>query len=619
MIPQETIQDVLARADIVEVIADFIKLKKRGVNWIGLCPFHDEKTPSFTVSPAKGIYKCFGCGKSGGVATFIMEHEKVNFPDAIRWLAKRSNITIEETYSAQEQQAHEVSDSLYAVNNFAQAFFSAQLDPLSEAYAYLTGRGVKSETIARFQLGYNAGDAFAAAAMQAQYSPEVLTKAGLVKVRETDVRDTYRHRIIFPQHTTFGRICGFAARTMQQNAHEPKYINTPENEIYSKGKQLYGLYFARQHIVKKDECLLVEGQMDVISFHQAGIINTVASGGTALTEDQLRIIRKYAVTLTIIYDNDDAGITAAMRGLDRALIMGLEVNLVLLPAGEDPDSYVKKHGAEATLAYLQANKKNFVIFQTELLMAGSPSAKQKTEAVDQIALTISRLRDARDFIRRADFIRECSQRLGIDEAGLQKLVEQHLSGWIEPEHPPVYRSHSEETAVIVYDREFETEGRLLKFLLDHGHETYEEGWTMTDYIVDELSGYFAFTHPACRDLWRDWMEKYEQGERDFRNFVFWRGGEIVEALTRFPTAEDFMHSISEVTQNMIISQMNPVAQAEAAADYFKIKKIRQMIEINREELLHPGADEHRVLKIHTELKREQSRLAKKFGIIIYKL
>ncbi|MDE3250466.1 MAG: DNA primase, partial [Bacteroidota bacterium] len=354
MISQHSIQQILSRIDIIDVIGGFIKLKKRGTNYLGLCPFHNEKTPSFTVSPAKEIYKCFGCGRSGNTVGFLMEHEKYSYAEALRWLAAKYNVAIEETESSPEQKAkQQLADSLYIINTFAQKFFEDQLFNTDEgrdvALSYLQHRGFREDTIRHFQLGYSPENryAFTKKALEGQFNPDNLLKTGLVNNRNEELQDNYRGRIIFPVHNNSGKIIGFGARVIKNNDRAPKYINTPENELYLKSKILYGTYFARMAIDKNDECLLVEGYTDVISLHQAGIENVVASGGTSLTPDQLRLIKKYTNNLTIIYDGDSAGIKAAMRGLDLALEEGLNVQLVLIPDKEDPDSYVNKIGPAA--------------------------------------------------------------------------------------------------------------------------------------------------------------------------------------------------------------------------------------------------------------------------------
>src|SRR6476660_9663441 len=417
MISQNTIQEILSRLDIVDVIGGFVKLKKRGANYLGLCPFHNEKTPSFTVSPSKEIYKCFGCGRSGNSISFIMEHEKYSYVEALKWLANKYGIEIEETFTTDEQrQQVQTADSLYIINSFAQQFFSSQLFESEEGQdiglSYLKERGFREEVIKKFQLGYSPmrRDAFAKEAIAKQYNAELLIKTGLVVNRNEQLQDNYRGRVIFPVHNHSGKVLGFGARILKSNDKAPKYINTPENEIYVKSKILYGSYFARQAIDKSDECLLVEGYTDVLSLHQSGIENVVASGGTSLTPDQLRLIKKYTNNLTIIYDGDSAGIKAALRGLDLALEESLNVKLVLIPDNEDPDSYVNKLGTAAFINFINSNKKDFILFQLGISLkdAGTDVTK-KNEAVNTIAETISKIDRTEDFIRQQEYIRQSAQ------------------------------------------------------------------------------------------------------------------------------------------------------------------------------------------------------------------
>src|ERR1700722_5984192 len=434
MISPQTIQQILSRIDIIEIIGGFVKLKKRGVNYLGLCPFHNEKTPSFTVSPVKEIYKCFGCGRSGNTISFLMEHEKYSYAEALRWLAARYNVEIEEKELSPElRQQQEVADSLYIINGFAQKFFSEILTGSEEGQdvglSYLKERGFNEDIIRKFQLGYSPDqrEVFARAAVAAQYNPELLVKTGLVVQRDDKLVDNYRGRIIFPVHNQTGKIIGFGARIIRTNDRAPKYINTPENEIYVKSKILYGSWLARQAIDKQDECLLVEGYTDVVSLHQAGIENVVASGGTSLTIDQLRLIKKYTNHLTIIYDGDGAGVKAALRGLDMALEESLDVRLVLIPDKEDPDSYVRKLGAADFRDFIAGNKKDFILFQLEVALkdAGTDSNK-KAAVANQGAETIARINKAEDFTRQQDYIRQSAEMLRIEETGLHSLVNKYI-------------------------------------------------------------------------------------------------------------------------------------------------------------------------------------------------
>ncbi|HSZ85749.1 MAG TPA: DNA primase, partial [Puia sp.] len=495
LISQQTIQQILSKIDIINIVGEFVKLKKRGANYLGLCPFHNEKTPSFTVSPSKEIYKCFGCGRSGNTISFIMEHEKYSYVEALRWLANKYNIEIEETETSPEfKQQQQVAESLFIINNFAQQYFSNVLFNEEEgqdiAMMYLKERNFREEIIKKFQLGYclERRDAFATAALAAQYNAEYLQKSGLVVMRDEKLLDNYRGRIIFPVHNQTGKIMGFGARIIKNNDRAPKYINTPENEIYVKSRILYGLYFARKAIDANDECLLVEGYTDVISLHQAGVENVVASGGTSLTQDQLRLVKKYTNNLTIIYDGDSAGVKAALRGLDMAVEEGLNVKLVLIPDKEDPDSYVQKIGATGFKDFIVENKKDFILFQLEVSVkdAGNDSTK-KAAVVNQVAETISKINKIEDFTRQQDYIRQCAELLKIDEQGLHVLVNKFIRDKVQRDESkkPAKETKSEdivlntgtdfsdETFSVLFQEELQ-ERALVRILLIYGAKKFDE-------------------------------------------------------------------------------------------------------------------------------------------------
>src|SRR5215471_16325450 len=509
MISQNTIQQILGRLDIIDIIGGFVKLKRRGANYLGLCPFHNEKTPSFTVSPTKEIYKCFGCGRSGNSISFLMEHEKYSYVEALKWLANKYGVEIEETFATDEQrQQIQTADSLYIINTFAQQFFTRQLFETDEGQdvglSYLKERGFREEIIRKFQLGYSPEqrDAFAKEAIAKQYSPELLLKTGLVVNRNDQLVDNYRGRVIFPVHSQSGKVLGFGARILKTNDKAPKYINTPENEIYVKSKILYGSYFARQAIDKADECLLVEGYTDVISLHQAGIENAVASGGTSLTTDQLRLIKKYSNNLTIIYDGDAAGVKAALRGLDMALEEGLNVKLVLIPDNEDPDSYVNKVGPTAFKEFIQKNKRDFILFQLDVALkdAGKDSRK-KSEVVNQIAETISKINKAEDFTKQQDYIKQCSEILKIDEGGLHALVNKFIRDRIVTqeralpfEEAKIHEENAKKAQETDYDdetfdllfRDELQERELARILLEYGTRYWDDQQLIAEHVLSEM-------------------------------------------------------------------------------------------------------------------------------------
>lgn len=507
MISQQTIQEILGRIDIIDVVGEFVKLKKRGANYLGLCPFHNEKTPSFTVSPSKEIYKCFGCGKSGNTISFVMEHEKYSYVEALKWLANRYGIDVEETFVNQEQrELFQIADSLFIVNGFAEKFFINQLFNTDEGrnigLSYFKERGFREGIIEKFKLGYSpeGRTVFTDEALKNQFNKDLLIKSGLIAERNGNLVDNYRGRIIFPIHNNSGKVIGFGARILKANEKAPKYINTPENEIYVKSKILYGSYFARTAIDKANECLLVEGYTDVVSLHQAGIENVVASGGTSLTVDQLRLIKKYTNNLTIIYDGDGAGIKAALRGLDLALEEGLNVKLVLIPDGEDPDSYVNKVGAAAFTDFVQTNKKDFILFQLELSLkdVGTDPVK-KSELVNKIAESISRVNKTEDFTKQQDYIKQSSSILNIDEAGLHALVNKYIRDRITVQQKKATATVPDKVAVakadesnfddasfdILYKDQLQ-ERELARILLEYGNRHWDEKTLVADFVFNEV-------------------------------------------------------------------------------------------------------------------------------------
>jgi DNA primase len=405
---------------IEEVVGDFISLKKRGVNLLGLCPFHNEKTPSFNVSPVRGIFKCFGCGKGGNAVNFIMEHEHYSYPEALRHLARKYNIEIaEEERSPEFDQEQMERESLLAVTDYARKFFIKQLHETDEGrsvgLSYFSERGFTDEMIERFHLGYSPEGwrAFTDDALAAGYLLEKLEKTGLTVQSNDKIFDRFRGRVIFPIHNVAGKVIGFGGRILKSDAKAAKYLNSPESDIYHKSKVLYGLFQSRKAIAEKDVCYLVEGYTDVISMHQSGITNVVASSGTALTQDQIRLISRYTKNITILYDGDPAGIKASLRGIDLILEEGMNVRVVLFPDGDDPDSFAKKHTTEEIGAYIRANANDFIRFKTSLLLkeVGSDPIG-RAGLIRDIVETIALIPDA---IMRSTYVRECSNLMEIGE------------------------------------------------------------------------------------------------------------------------------------------------------------------------------------------------------------
>lgn len=423
MIDQATIDRILDAAQITDVVSDFVTLRKRGVNYVGLCPFHNDKTPSFYVSPAKGLCKCFACGKGGNAVHFIMEHEQMSYPEALKYLAKKYGIEIKEReLSSEEKMVQSERESLFIVNNFARDYFQNILrnhtDGRSIGMAYFRSRGFRDDIIEKFQLGYctESHDAMAKEALQKGYKKEYLIKTGLCY--ETDdhrLRDRFWGRVIFPVHTLSGKVVAFGGRVLASATKgvKVKYVNSPESEIYHKSNELYGIYFAKQAIVKQDRCFLVEGYTDVISMHQSGIENVVASSGTALTPGQIRMIHRFTNNMTVLYDGDAAGIKASIRGIDMLLEEGMNIKVCLLPDGDDPDSFARKHNATEFQEFIQAHETDFIRFKTNLLLedAGKDPIK-RAELIGNLVQSISVIPEA---IVRDVYIKECAQLLHVED------------------------------------------------------------------------------------------------------------------------------------------------------------------------------------------------------------
>src|SRR4051812_4038323 len=424
MITKPTIDRITEAIDIVEVIGEFVQLKKRGANYVGLSPFANERTPSFTVSPAKGIFKDFSSGKGGSAVTFLMELEKFSYPEALKWLAKKYSIEVEETVESFENKEEENHrESLMIVTGYAAKFFHESLLETDEGksigLSYFKERGFNNDTIKKFELGYSPDqwEAFTGQALKEGYQEEFLAETGLsVKRDNGSLYDRYRGRVMFPIHSFTGRVIAFGGRTLKNDKNVPKYVNSPESEIYHKSNVLYGLYFAKKAIRDEDNCYLVEGYADVLSVHQAGIENVVASSGTSLTTEQIRLISRFTQNITILYDGDAAGIKASLRGLDMILEEGLNVKVVLFPDGHDPDSYVRLVGTNGFKKHIEDNKKDFILYKTTLLLkeVGNDPIK-KSEVIRDIVESIAKIPDS---IKASVFIKECSHILQIDERAL---------------------------------------------------------------------------------------------------------------------------------------------------------------------------------------------------------
>jgi len=509
MIDQATIERIVDAAHISEVVSEFVTLKKRGVNQLGLCPFHNEKTPSFTVSPAKGIFKCFGCGKGGNSVNFIMELEQLSYPDALRWLAKKFHIEIEEKEESQEEKLlKDERESMMIVSAFAQKYFSRFLLKENEGrtigLSYLRERGIRDDIIAKFELGYcpDGKDIFTKAAELEGYKMEFLEKTGLTIKRDDWVRDRFGGRVMFPVHNVAGRVIAFGGRTLTNDKKVAKYLNSPESEIYHKGRTLYGIYQAKRDITKLDKCYLVEGYTDVLSFHQAGIENVVASSGTSLTIEQIRLIRRFSPNITIVYDGDDAGIKASLRGIDMVLEEGINVKVLPLPRGEDPDTFARSMSAGELAEYIKKNETDFIKFKTQLLMGTVENDPvSKARLINEIVRSISVIPDT---ITRTIYIKECSRLMDVQEAVLyseiRKIQNKQSEDHTRKELQDIQIQASKPVVPVSEKKTvnpFETEEReIIRILLKYFHQevfeiedetTHEvQNYTVGVYVLSEL-------------------------------------------------------------------------------------------------------------------------------------
>ncbi len=534
MIDRATIDRILDAAQIVDVIQEFIPLKKRGVNYLGLCPFHNEKTPSFTVSPSKEIFKCFGCGKAGNSVNFIMEHEHLSYPEALKYLAHKYHIeVVEKELTPEELEKQNERESLLVLTAYAARQFSENLfttdEGISVGLSYFRERGFQQKTLKKFEAGYSLEkrDAFTKHARDDGYKKDFLVKTGLSIEHEEHIFDRFNGRVMFPIHSLSGQVLGFGGRILKSDAKTAKYVNSPESEIYHKSRIVYGIFQARKAIGKEDKCYLVEGYTDVMSLHEAGIENVVASSGTSLTQEQVRLIKRFTQNITIVYDGDPAGLKASIRGIDIVLEEGMNVRIILLPEGEDPDSYSKKISNEEFLKYLKEKERDFIHFKTELLLEeASDDPVRKANLIRDIVRSIAVIPET---ITRTVYIKECSSRLQITEEILyhevNKLLQQRSfqdrNKYPGPEDlplpPPVIQKPVKQDVVTFY-----SEKEVIRLLLKFGstelerkirtEDGQEELTTVSDYIVREIvTDDLLFDYDIWQKIFEEFRFYTEQG------------------------------------------------------------------------------------------------------------
>jgi DNA primase len=537
MIDQETVNKIIDRAEIAEVVQDFIHLKRRGVNLLGLCPFHGEKTPSFTVSPSKGIYKCFGCGKAGNAVGFIMEHEQVSYPEALKYLAKKYQIEIKEKEITPEQiEEKNHRESMMVVTAFAQKYFTSILHNDREGKAigltYFKERGFTNDIIEKFQLGYSPENrtAFAEHAQKHGYQLKYLVDTGLVIDKNNYRFDRFAGRVIFPIHALSGNTIAFGGRILKAVENTAKYLNSPESEIYHKSDVLYGIYFAKREIVKQDKCLLVEGYTDVISFHQAGIENVVASSGTSLTEKQILLVKRFTENLTILYDGDPAGIKASFRGIDMVLEQGMNVKVVLFPEGEDPDSFARKLSKRELKQFIQENENDFIRFKTGILMVEAKNDPiKRASLISNIVRTIAVIPDP---IVRSTYIKECSGLLAVQEDALYSEINRLMFQKREADRKQQFsetRQQLKETQMQSLPAFIENvfaevnEKEIISYLIKYGNrELFSiagkdpfsvHSITVAAYIINEiLNDELEFKSLVYKQIFEEYSTFYQNGE-----------------------------------------------------------------------------------------------------------
>ncbi len=648
MIKPATIQEIFETAKIEEVVGDFVSLRKRGINLIGLCPFHNEKTPSFTVSPAKGIYKCFGCGKGGNAVNFIMDHEHYSYPEALKLLAQKYSIEIDEEEQTPEQiQQQSAMEGLYHVSVYAQKYFSKTLVEAEEGKAiglsYFTERGFTAETIEKFQLGYclDKFDDFTKIALKEGYKKEQLVKSGLSIEKDQNIFDRFKGRVMFPIHNLTGKVIGFGGRILNSEKSKAKYVNSPESEIYNKSKVLYGIFYARNAILKNESCLLVEGYTDVISLHQAGIENVVASSGTSLTTDQIKLIKRFTPNITILFDGDAAGIKASFRGIDMILEAGMNVKIVLFPEGQDPDSYARSHSREEVTDFIKANANDFISFKTNLLVSEADKDPiKKANLIKEIVQTIALIPDG---IYRSVYVKECSSIMDIAEQTLvnelNKLLRKKFNDDNKTQYIPAVPEFAipevkEKTKVDqteTYSHELEIIRLLLTYAdqeiifedVDENGLKIEVPIKIAEYVIHDLkSDEISFQDAILQEIFNDFDQSLENGKILGSEYFIQHPTLEVSKL-----AVDLMATPYELSDNWLRNKIPVKHESDnlrklitSCVLSFKAKKIDQMILANQKELNEIADPEDYLLlqQKHMSLKTISIEINKQLSRIITK-
>lgn len=644
MIRKETIDQIVEISRIEDVVGDFVHLRKRGVNLLGLCPFHNEKSPSFTVSPAKGIYKCFGCGKAGNAVNFMMDHDHLSYPEALRYLAKKYGIAIDEEPMNEESiREQNQRESLFIANAYAAKAFSENLKSTTEGQtiglSYFRERGFTEEMITRFELGYSleGRDHFSKMAIQNGYSAEVLEKAGLIVNREGKLYDRFWGRVMFPIHNLSGKVHAFGGRILKTDIKTAKYLNSPETDIYHKSNTLYGMYFAKKSVIQNNNCYLVEGYTDVISFHQAGIENTVASSGTSLTVEQIRLIARYTKNVTVLYDGDYAGIKASLRGIDLILEEGLNVKVVLFPDGDDPDSFARKTSNSALLEFLKEQAKDFIVFKTSLLFDEVKNDPvKKAGLIRDIVESIAKIPDS---ILRATYVKECSHLMDMSEqillSELNKTRNKNLKGKQEESIsiPEEIEDLLEAEVPNSEDTHQTQELEIIRLLLNYAsHEIHFSepdsteilAYKIANVIVQEISADgVAFENELFQKIFREFEEGIKNNLIHEQNYFI---NHPDEDISRFVV--DVISSPYQLSENwekahqiFVPLEESLLKQSVLSAIYsLKLKKVMKMIVETQEEMKKQITEEEQIILLEKNMRLMAvvKNLAKIKGIVILK-
>lgn len=644
MINQDTVNKIIDTAQIVDVVQDFVSLKRRGVNFLGNCPFHNEKTPSFTVSPSKGIFKCFGCGKAGNSVGFIMEHEQLSYPEALRYLARKYNIEIEEeTYTPEQVEQKNHRESMMILSSFAQKYFSNILKNDDEgkaiAYSYFKERGFNSESIDKFQLGYSPENrtAFTEYAQKNGYKLEYLTATGLTVDKNNYRFDRFAGRVMFPIHSLSGKIVGFGGRVLKKNAKTAKYLNSPESEIYHKSDILYGIFHAKREITKQNKCYMVEGYTDVISFSQAGIENVVASSGTSLTENQIRLVKRFSENLTILYDGDAAGIKASFRGIDLVLEQGMNVKVVLLPDGEDPDSFSKKLSSRELKQYIDDNETDFINFKANILLEDAKKDPiQKVRLITDIVKSISLIPHS---ITRSVYIKECSNLLDVKEDALYAEANRIMTKRRDDQRKREFSKSNQQiqqskTTPIpgFIDEVFAevNEKEIISFLLTYGKiDLFTESGdnpfdtrniTVAEYIINEiLNDDLEFKNLIYRQIFEDYNSFFSKSELPDDKYFINHKEDAVRTLAANIFSGNYKQSAIWTKGGKQIESPESSLKTDVpkAINSYKLKIIQNAIKDNEKQLKNINDDNFELVKTLLEqkiaLNKTKSKLAEETG------